>query len=108
MNVHIGSLFNHSCDPNTVRVNVGAATVLVAARSIDAGEEVTAIYRMHHSEIGSEQRKTWLQKNFFFWCGCHACEDGYSTYDLLPGEVRQFRLLSNLQHTLYTTRVYVH
>ena len=38
------ALLNHSCDPNTIRFNVGRATVLVALRDIKKGEEVNTLY----------------------------------------------------------------
>ena len=47
----IGSYFNHSCCPNTVRVNVGKMNYMVTSNTIKAGEEVTDIYSMHYSEI---------------------------------------------------------
>ena len=36
----IGSFFNHSCSPNTIRVNAGRVNYLVAATTIKQGEEV--------------------------------------------------------------------
>ena len=51
----IGSFFNHSCAPNTCRINAGDATVLVATRNIAAGEEIGDIYSMHYSENNTKQ-----------------------------------------------------
>jgi len=34
------ALLNHSCDPNTIRFNIGRATLLIASRDIKRGEEV--------------------------------------------------------------------
>ena len=34
-------LLNHSCDPHIIRINVGRATVVFAARDIKEDEEVT-------------------------------------------------------------------
>ena len=99
--MHIGSLFNHSCDPNTSRINVGSATVLVATRTIAAGEEVSDIYSMHHSEIPQRQRGGWLEKNFFFTCGCQACQEGYATYDELPEEACQFSRAFELHSLIF-------
>lgn len=33
-------LFNHSCDPNIIKVNLGNVTVAIASRKIREGEEV--------------------------------------------------------------------
>lgn len=38
------ALLNHSCNPNTIRYNIGHATVLVAATDISKGDEVLYIY----------------------------------------------------------------
>ena len=43
------SLFNHSCVPCFVRVNLGNAVVCVAIRNIAAGEEVTENYGLFHT-----------------------------------------------------------
>ena len=53
--IAIGSFFNHSCAPNTCRVNAGDATVLVATRNIAEGEEIADIYSMHYSENATKQ-----------------------------------------------------
>lgn len=39
------ALLNHSCDPSTIRFNVGRATVLVASRDIKKGEEVKVRFK---------------------------------------------------------------
>ena len=79
----IGSYFNHSCHPNTVRVNVGKVNYLVTSRTIQAGEEVTDIYSMHFSEIQRERRRSWLQQSFHFLCECQACSQDWKTFDSL-------------------------
>lgn len=33
-------LLNHSCDPNITRINIGRATVAIAAKDIEKDEEV--------------------------------------------------------------------
>ena len=74
----IGSFFNHSCCPNTLRVNIGRTNYLISSSSIKEGEEVADIYSMHFSEINREGRRDWLDKNFHFICNCpvrdnHSC-----------------------------------
>ena len=63
----VGSFFNHSCCPNTIRVNVGKMNYVVTSATIPRGEEVTDIYSMHFSEIPGEGRRDWLQVS------CHSC-----------------------------------
>ena len=79
----IGSYFNHSCCPNTVRVNVGKMNYMVTSNTIKAGEEVTDIYSMHYSEIKPEDRRKWLWQSFHFQCQCRACQEDWKTFDHL-------------------------
>ena len=79
----IGSYFNHSCSPNTVRLNVGKINYLVTSRTVLPGEELTDIYSMHFTEIKRERRRTWLQQSFHFWCECEACSHDWDTFDQL-------------------------
>ena len=79
----IGSYFNHSCSPNTVRINVGKVNYLVTSRTIQEGEEVTDIYSMHFSEIHRERRRDWLEQSFHFLCQCQACTNDWKTFDSL-------------------------
>ena len=42
-------LLNHSCEPNTQRINTnGNQVLMVAKRRINKGEEVTDNYGIHH------------------------------------------------------------
>jgi hypothetical protein len=45
LNPSVGSVLNHSCNPNTIRISVGRKTIIVAARNIAEGEEICDIYR---------------------------------------------------------------
>ena len=93
----IGSFFNHSCAPNTCRVNAGDATVLVATRNIAAGEEIADIYSMHYSENGTKQRREWLSESFFFECKCRACEGDWPPYEELEGKNIPAKLVAKLR-----------
>jgi SET domain-containing protein len=42
-------LLNHSCEPNTLRINTnGNQVLMVAKRRIAKGEEITDNYGIHH------------------------------------------------------------
>ncbi len=42
-------LLNHSCEPNTLRINTnGNRVLMVAKRKIKKGEEITDNYGIHH------------------------------------------------------------
>ena len=71
----IGSFFNHSCCPNTIRVNVGKMNYVVTSATIPRGSEVTDIYSMHYSEIPRAGRQNWLRDSFHFVCQCPRCLD---------------------------------
>ncbi len=87
INAGIGSTINHSCDPNTCRINVGRQTLLFASRNVPPGTEITDIYSMHHSEIPRGQRRAWLKDNFYFECRCRACKRDYPVYSELPSNI---------------------
>jgi len=87
INAILGSSLNHSCAPNTARINRGHLTLLVATQSLEKGQEVHDIYSMHHSEVSRDLRRTWLKDNFFFECGCKACAMDYPEYGLLPSKL---------------------
>jgi len=84
----IGSFFNHSCTPNTMRVNIGKTNYLISSYPIREGEEVADIYSMHYSEINRDGRRNWLSKNFHFLCSCKACKADWPTFDKLPVKVK--------------------
>jgi len=83
----IGSYINSVCDPNTLRCNVGNTVIIIAARDIKEGEEITDNYCIHYSELPSHERSSWLQENFFFKCQCQACSENWGTYDELECSV---------------------
>ena len=42
------AMFNHSCTPNTIRVNIGTRTLMVATKHIPAGHEITDSYSVQY------------------------------------------------------------
>jgi len=71
-------LLNHSCDTNTLRLNVnGNQVMMVAKRSIKAGEEVTDNYGIHHLSYSLDERQEKLLKGFCFCCWCNACQKDF-------------------------------
>lgn len=51
------ALFNHSCDPNIMRVNVGRRMVSVACRDILPGQEVMDCYGLPWYTVERERRR---------------------------------------------------
>ena len=83
----IGRHFNHSCAPNTIRVNCGTKVYLLASATIGEGEEACDIYSMHFSEICKQRRQDWLSRLFHFSCGCKACNGDWPTFDHLDSSL---------------------
>jgi len=83
----IGSFFNHSCNANTIRVNVQRKQLLLATTRIPEGEEICDIYSMHYTEIAREDRQRWLLERFHFHCKCKACEENWSTFTEIDSEI---------------------
>ena len=54
--------FNHSCAPNTLRINQGSRVIFVAKRNIKKGEEVTECYGIHHLSMTKQDRQAKLEK----------------------------------------------
>ena len=74
------SLFNNSCDVNTVKYQRDGQEVLVAKRDIREGEEVSDFYGEYFFQSDKWSRK----KNLGFPCSCRACKEGWPLLDNLP------------------------
>lgn len=74
------SLFNNSCDVNTVKFQRGRQEVLVARRGMEAGEEVTDFYGEHFFQADRWARRAALG----FPCCCPACREGWPLLGDLP------------------------
>ena len=83
----VGRHFNHSCAPNTIRVNCGTKVYLISSATIEEGEEACDIYSMHFSEICKQRRQDWLSRLFHFSCGCKACSEDWPTFDHLDSSL---------------------
>ena len=57
----IASFFNHDCNPNTIRINMGTQMFLVAAKNIRKGEEITDNYCIHFSDMPASGRRGWIE-----------------------------------------------
>jgi len=70
-------LLNHSCCPNTLRINHGKTTYMVAKHTIQRGEEVSDCYGMHHLGTRVDERTQTIERGFLFSCKCQACVDNW-------------------------------
>ena len=74
-----GALFNHSCDPSFMRVNVGKSLVSVANRNIPRGEEISECYGQMYYTKNTDTRRDALRRHYKFECQCPACLYNYPT-----------------------------
>eukprot|EP00096_Caligus_rogercresseyi_P002779 TRINITY_DN1506_c0_g1_i2.p1 TRINITY_DN1506_c0_g1~~TRINITY_DN1506_c0_g1_i2.p1 ORF type:complete len:588 (-),score=99.97 TRINITY_DN1506_c0_g1_i2:51-1814(-) len=78
---------NHSCSANTLRFNRGQELILIANRSIKAGDRISDCYGSHHFSSLLETRLRNLHLNYKFHCTCEACNGEYlSLRDLMAQE----------------------
>jgi len=71
------SRLNHSCAPSAVRsmLEDGEAVVVVAARDIQRGEEITIKYcEQEVATLGRAERRARLAASFAFQCSCEVCD----------------------------------
>ena len=76
-------LLNHSCDHNTTRVFRNNQVLLLAAREIEAGEEVTDSYGLTFLETTKQHRQRRFRTQYKFSCTCVACAENFPTFDKL-------------------------
>jgi len=96
------ALVNHSCDSNSVRCNVNKSSILVAARHIPEGEEITDTYSGHFRDTSKHQREYYTLKNYMFECECAACKENWPQEDQIPDEL--FRVPNFEQEKIYKVR----
>ena len=69
------SYFNHSCDPNLGKKQVGRVWEVRAVRDVGVGEECCISYLGGDEEsLGVGERRERLSGSWGFWCGCRRCE----------------------------------
>ncbi|XP_004605034.2 SET and MYND domain-containing protein 4 [Sorex araneus] len=68
------SLLNHSCSPNTSVSFLGTVATIRASQKIGKGQEILHCYGPHESRMGVAERQRKLRSQYFFDCGCPACQ----------------------------------
>ena len=76
----ITSMFNNSCDVNTIKYHQGNKTIMMAKRNIKAGEEVTDFYGQHFFQSPRQARHQMLG----FPCQCIPCQQNWPLLTSLP------------------------
>ncbi|KAI2810113.1 hypothetical protein BLOT_001269 [Blomia tropicalis] len=70
----VGSLINHSCDPNVEWDFKNGCIVYTTTRNIEKGEEINNSYGPHRSTPFIE-RQNLLASNYYFNCRCSICRE---------------------------------
>eukprot|EP00092_Neocalanus_flemingeri_P012773 GFUD01013764.1.p1 GENE.GFUD01013764.1~~GFUD01013764.1.p1 ORF type:complete len:2085 (+),score=698.75 GFUD01013764.1:68-6256(+) len=96
------ALVNHSCDSNSLRCNVNKSSILVAARHIPEGEEITDTYSGHFRDTIKHQREYHTLKHYMFECECAACKENWPLEEDIPYEL--FRIPTFEQEKIYKVR----
>ncbi|XP_023328860.1 SET and MYND domain-containing protein 4, partial [Eurytemora carolleeae] len=82
-------LFNHSCCPNTFRINDGKKILVIAKHEINPGDEVTDCYGIHHLSMPRDERQLKLSRSFKFTCTCKACSEDWPLFPTLDSNLTQ-------------------
>ncbi|XP_023324175.1 SET and MYND domain-containing protein 4 isoform X1 [Eurytemora carolleeae] len=73
----IATSCNHSCDPSTVRLNIGKDVYLVSRRHIFQNQEISDCYGFHYTSLETKERKRRIKRWYNFDCKCTACTLNY-------------------------------
>lgn len=96
------ALVNHSCDANSIRANVNKSSILVAARHIPQGQEITDAYTVHFRNDTLHDRQYHTLKNYMFSCECEACAKNWPLESDIPDELP--RIPNFDQEVIYVKR----
>lgn len=96
-------LLNHSCDPNTIRINCQGHIILMANRNISEGQEISIGYYLTYAETDMEARQKYLKRKYLFDCKCPACAEKWPTKDLMPksfDDLNENQMMFDMENTM--------
>lgn len=73
-NYFLGSLMNHSCNPNVIQINIEDKMCLVVKRPIAKGEHLVESYTTWFYDMSVADRQSHLEMKWIN-CDCEACKD---------------------------------
>ena len=77
------AFFNHSCNPNTVKIQRGKKTFLIASQNIKKGDEIFDNY----GSLFYTTEKVQRNNDLGFECNCEACEGNWQKYRFLSDKI---------------------
>ena len=79
------AFFNHSCNPNTIKIQRGRKTFLIAAENIKKGEDIHDNYGALFYTTPAARRQTSLG----FRCSCEPCAEDWPLYRDLTDRIAE-------------------
>jgi len=71
------SYFNHSCQPNTTRINIGNKLIIKSLVRIEKDEQVSDNYGQVFYFKNRDERQRELSARYWFHCQCPACVEDW-------------------------------
>ncbi|KAJ8665313.1 hypothetical protein QAD02_006975 [Eretmocerus hayati] len=96
------SLFNHSCDPNTVRMFLpGPKIVLFTTRPVKKGEQLCVCYGPTADCMDKKMRQEDLEARYSFTCECKPCKENWPAdpNSLTADPAKRYLLQSHIART---------
>uniref|UniRef100_A0A336KZJ6 Protein-lysine N-methyltransferase SMYD4 n=1 Tax=Culicoides sonorensis TaxID=179676 RepID=A0A336KZJ6_CULSO len=85
------ALFNHSCDPATVRYFDGKRVHVRTIRPLRAGEEIGENYGPIFTQNAREERQLQLKQQYKFECRCQPCEENWPLFKQMTNDILRLR-----------------
>lgn len=85
------ALFNHSCDPATVRYFEGKRVHVHTVRPLKAGEQIGENYGPIFTLHPKEERQLNLKTQYKFECKCEPCEQNWPLFKQMNNNVMRLR-----------------
>lgn len=85
------ALFNHSCDPATVRYFDGKRVYVHSMRPLREGEQIGENYGPIFTLNQKEERQLHLKQQYKFECRCQPCIEDWPLYKQMKNDFMKFR-----------------
>lgn len=85
------ALFNHSCDPATVRYFDGKRVHVRTIRPLRAGEEIGENYGPIFTQNPRQDRQHQLKQQYKFECRCQPCDENWPLFKQMTNDVIRLR-----------------
>ncbi|XP_063696192.1 SET and MYND domain-containing protein DDB_G0284059-like [Culicoides brevitarsis] len=94
------ALFNHSCDPATVRYFNGHRVYVRSIRPLRAGEEIGENYGPIFTQNPREDRQHLLKQQYKFECRCQPCNENWPLFKQMTNHLIRLRCQAKHCHNV--------